>query len=96
MAVAKYKNVYWSKGNLGDKDVGEYQVRTSSHPKARLILHPYDDDNDKFYSVIGANGKYNIVGWIMALDGKKEEYWEDPTGHGRYAFFVPTNALEKL
>lgn len=95
-ALAKHFGVYWSKGKLGDYDVGEVQVRTTAHETGRLILHKEDDDEQKFFLMIGVNGSYKIAGWITGKDGKQEEFWQDPTGKGRHAYFVPQNKLRPL
>lgn len=94
MAVAKALGIYWD-GNVGNRkaaDVGPYQVRHTEHEHGRLILHPPDNSEDVFILVIGENGNYKLAGWLWARDGKKPEYWSDPT-KGRPAFFVPKSAL---
>lgn len=94
MAVAKALNVYWSgKGDFRAPDVGAVDVRQTTHEKGRLILHPSDPDDRRFYLVIGKNGEYRVAGWIMGRDGKQQKFWADPVG-GRPAFFVPQDALE--
>jgi len=92
LAVAKAMNLYWSKGQYGADDVGDFQVRTTRRDQSDLILHPRDPDDKRFYLVTGYNGRYKICGWILGRDGKKLEYWKDPAG-GRPAFFVPQSAL---
>lgn len=92
LAVAKVLKLYWSKGKRGGDDVGPYRVRTSARDDADLILHETDPDDTRHYSVTGSNGIYRIHGWILARDGKREEWWRDPTG-SRPAFFVPRSAL---
>jgi len=94
--VAKYKNIYWTKGEMRDSDVGVYQVRATVEHNNRLILHPYDDDDDVFYFVTGHGSQYRIQGWIKASEGKHQEYWQDPTRQGRHAFFVPTSKLNGM
>jgi hypothetical protein len=61
-----------------------------------LILHPKDKDHDRFYLCVGMNGEYDIRGWIFGIEGKRSEYWDDPTRKGRPAFFVPQEKLEKV
>jgi len=46
-----------------------------------------------FWLLCGTNGKYSIKGWILGAEGKRKEYWSDPTGKDRPAFFVPQSAL---
>lgn len=94
MAVAKWMGLYWS-GALGDldaDDVGQLQVRASAGQSARLILHPSDPDDRAFVLVTGRGPAVQINGWIVAEDGKQQQWWTDPAG-GRPAFFVPQAAL---
>jgi hypothetical protein len=74
------------------RDVGAWQVRTSSRDDGDLILHDRDDDAERFVLLTGRNGAYQVRGWILAADGKRAEYWRDPVG-GRAAYFVPQSAL---
>ena len=60
---------------------------------------------DCFILAVGANGRYNLPGWILAKDGKVAEFWKDPVG-ARYqregvnkprpAFWVPQRALRPM
>ncbi len=97
MAVAKATGRYWSGslGNLRADDVGEIQVRTTSRPENRLIIHEADQDEKYFVLVTGRAPQFRIVGWIMARDAKREEWWQDPAG-GRAAYFVPQSALRPI
>jgi hypothetical protein len=96
LAVAKAFGMYPT-GMGGDApepgDVGPLEVRTTPRHDGRLILHPDDDDNRLFVLVTGSMPNYVIRGWIIAGDGKQPGHWEDPTGKGRWAFFVPTRLL---
>jgi len=94
--LAKHKNLYWSKGKVRDLDVGPYQVRAAVEHYKRLILHPTDEDHHRFYFVTGSGREYRIRGWIQCGDGKRQEYWQDPTKKNRYAFFVPTDKLHEV
>jgi len=91
--VAKHCELYWFSGIKGGADVGEYQVRTTANHNNRLIIHPDDSDDARFYLVTGLNGAYRVQGWILGRDGKQEKYWSDPVG-GRAAFFVPAGDLK--
>jgi len=93
MALAKYLNLYWVGGEVCAVDVGDFEVRTTVRPNGRLILHPKDDDTRYFWLVTGINGVYEIKGHILASEGKRDEYWSDPTGRQRHAYFVPQSAL---
>jgi len=102
LAVACYLNLFWC-GSLNDyaaRDVGGLvDVRSTMKPDRRLPLHPDDLDSVPFvlawprpplFSV------YDLVGWTLARDGKRQEFWCDPTNNGRPAFFVPKNVLHPM
>lgn len=96
-AFAKAFGLYWS-GHVGDldaDDVGPYQVRTRSEYWHELILHKRDKDDRPYVLLTGLNGEYDIRGWMFARDGKKDKYWKDPTGKGRWAYFIPQEDLNK-
>lgn len=102
MALAKALNIYWSGtvGQLGCRDVGPFQVRASDKFTSRLILHPNDCDAHVFFLVTGtsqepATDLFVIHGWLNASEGKKDEYWCDPTKEDRWAYFVDQNILDK-
>lgn len=97
LVVAKALNRHWS-GNIGDleaDDVGPYQVRTTTYigPNAKTRIHKGDADHKRFVGVSGRMPNYEILGWIVARDGKREEWWDDPTHENRPAYFVPRTAL---
>ena len=97
IVVAKFFDRYWS-GSIGDlkaADVGPLQVRTTK-PGGDLRLHKRDEDDKAFILVTGRCPNYEIVGWLQASDGKHEQYWKDPTGKGRPAYFVPQNRLNQI
>jgi len=96
-AVAKLLNAFYNGalGNLGADDVGNFQVRTRSKAHYELIIHPKDPDDRKFVLVTGCAPLFNVVGWIVGRDGKREEFWKDPAG-SRPAFFVPHSALRPI
>jgi hypothetical protein len=98
LAVAKYLNRYWS-GNfeqLKADDVGDYQVRTADDHNKRLILHDTDPDDRIFILITGLAPHYIIQGWVMAKEGKKSEFWSDPSRQGRPAYFVPRDCLNPI
>jgi len=95
MALAKYLGVYWEGyGIKAGSDVSGDDVRTTKYSNGRLIMHPDDHDDRRYWLVTGQSGTYNIRGWIMGYDGKHSDYWEDPQG-GRAAYFVPQSRLYK-
>lgn len=97
MAVAKYLNIFWNGtiGKLHPGDVGKNEVRSTHYEDGHLLLHDEDDDNARFFFVVGINGRYEIKGWIRAKDGKLKEYIKDPTKK-RPCYFVPADALNPM
>jgi hypothetical protein len=94
MALAKHLNVYYGgTGSRGGFDVSNVDVRTTVYQNGRLILHPSDDDDRKYYLLTGHAGEYAVRGWIYGYDGKHSDYWDDPKGN-RGAYFVPQERLE--
>lgn len=79
----------------GDLGYGLH-VRHSERDDARLILHPDDQDVGLFTLVVGSAPVYRLAGFIEAVDGKREQWWSDPTGNDRPAFFVPQEALHPI
>ncbi len=98
MAVAKYLNVFWSGniGNLKADDVGPYQVRATVKDHHKLILHDDDPADRIFILVTGALPTLTLRGWIHCFDGRQGEYWSDPKGNNRWAYFVPQARLEPM
>jgi len=93
--LAKHLGVFWhGKGKMRGDDAGIYQVRTSQRDDADLILHPKDEDEKTYWLITGVNGTYQIRGYLLAKDGKKEKWWRDGAP-GRPAFFVPQSELIK-
>ena len=96
-AMAKHLNLYWQgKGDVGGRDIGINEVRSAQYHHYRLMLHPIDKDDSKYWFLTGRYGTYKIHGWIMGVDGKQPEYWEDPTGNNRHAYFLPGSKLNKI
>jgi len=95
-ALAKHLGLYCGGvGTIFGLDVGGHEVRTTSSARGRLIVHKGDRDDARFYHIVGAMGVYTIEGWMLGRDAKREEWWQDPTGMGRPAFFVPNAKLER-
>lgn len=94
-ALAKFLNVYWSKGKYDQPDVGNVDVRATHLPHGKLILHDADDDNRRYYLLVGLNGTYEVKGYILGKDGKRPEFWGDPSGENRPAYFVPQQYLQE-
>jgi hypothetical protein len=89
-------------GNLGDftaADVGHLEIRTTDHPRGRLILQKRDADAAVFLfaRIWWQHPKpplVQLVGWIHGRDGKQPAYWWDAgQGPDRLAYYVPDHKL---
>lgn len=95
--VAKYLNQFWlGLGTFRGPDVSNFQVRTRSHEHYDLILHPKDNDDDIFILVYASKGVGLLSGWLYGREGKKPEYWKDPSKKKRFAYFVPKSVLHGM
>lgn len=81
--------------DVGGPDTYQVEVRATTHPKGRLMLHQSDHDHKRYYLARVYRNEVNVVGWILGRDGKNPEHWQDP-GTGRPAYFVPVEALEAV
>lgn len=100
MAVAKALNLFWTGtvGDYGAVDVGGMvEVRTRTKKWHALILHPGDNDNLPFVLADASSPpQIRLAGWIMARDGKRKEFWGDPSGKNRPAYFVDQEHLRPM
>jgi hypothetical protein len=98
MAVAKYFERYWSGsiGRVDTGDVGDFEVRTRPRSDSDLILYRKDKDDSRYFLVTGNAPDFEIVGWIYARDGKRDEWWREPPRCRSAAYFVPQSALHPL
>ncbi|MEO2054715.1 MAG: hypothetical protein ABGX83_05390 [Nitrospira sp.] len=97
MAFAKYLGVFWdgSVNTFKRPDVGNIQVRHTQHERGCLIIRGADIDSQVFVLITGHHPKFEICGWIVGRDAKREEYARDP--HGKYpAWFVPAKELRPI
>lgn len=98
-AVAKGLGIYYAPVTgaldtaLGDVLPG-IQVRSTKYKNGSLLIHKTDADDDKFLLVTGAQGSYDVRGWIVGSEGKRQEYWKLYKERG--AFWVPQSALNPL
>ncbi len=95
IACAKALDLYWRPSVNTFKvggDVGKIQVRTRSRSNYQLIVRDNDDDDAKFVLVRGAIPHFDVVGWILGKDAKKDEYSQTHGGRPA-AYFVPDEAL---
>lgn len=80
------------KGLPGDIAPG-IQIRATTHPTGRLLLHPDDKDSDVFGLVRLFTNVADVVGWIRGVDGKRPEWWGKLTPDNDPCFAVPTRHL---
>ena len=74
---------------------GPVLVRTMAKEWGDLILHNSDKDYRLFVLVHGKGNEFNLLGWIRGSEGKRMDYWKDPT-MTRAAYFVPQTALREI
>jgi hypothetical protein len=80
----------WNVGNLDSIDVGDMvEVRSIQKAHHKLILHPKDKDHLPCVQVLTMPPRFELTGWVWIGESKRKEFWRDPTGEGRPAFFVP-------
>ena len=98
LAVAKSFGIFWSGSidNFLAADVGHLQVRATPGDRNRLTLHPKDGDGQRWILVTGRPPQYTIHGWVFGHEGKRQEYWEDPTRKNRPCYFVPQHVLRDI
>ena len=98
LAFAKCLNLYYS-GSVNTfkegGDVGEIQIRTRSRDDYDLIVRRHDRDNDIFVLVIGGDCTFNIYGYILGKDAKRQEFYQT-YGNRPGAFFVPKERLNSI
>jgi hypothetical protein len=94
--AAKELGLYWFDGSNGATDVGPHQIRHTPHPDGRLTLHPEDNDNEAFILVVGRAPAFELIGWCLGHEGKLPDHWEDPTGAGRPAYYIPRKRLRAM
>lgn len=97
MAVAKALRLYWGDSPALDYngDVGRYQVRSTDHADGHLILYERDADDATFVLVTGRAPAFTVRGFILARDGKRDEY----LANGRLrseGWMVPQSALRPI
>lgn len=95
ISVAKIINKYWNGGSWDGKvsksDVDGMQVRNTHHYPGHMLVYGKDSDNDKIIHVSGRSPKFNIMGWKIAGDCKRDEFWRKNCN--RPCWWVPVNFL---
>lgn len=79
-------------------DVGEYEVRTTTHPKGGLLLRMKDQKHkhpDTIFIGVRLEGKgATLLGWIKARDGMVPEWWRENVRSP--CWIVPQRALHHM
>lgn len=76
-------------------DVGPYQVRTRSGLYDELLIRPNAVNSEVYIMVRGRCPHYHIVGWILAGDAKRPDWYKNHGGRA-YAYFVPDTYLSEM
>lgn len=92
IAVAKYRGLYWTPTNGTFKlpDLGDLQIRSTSHLSGHLIVRPNDTKNERFILVRTAPPSFTICGWYWASDAKADRYWRQDS------WWVPQSDLHDI
>jgi hypothetical protein len=95
--VAKLLGIFWpGPGKLFAPNIPKrIQVSHTELPNGKLIIHEDAQDDQIYFFVTGCNGEYIVEGWTTAGEAKLPEYWSDPGGYGRPAYFVPRAFLHE-
>jgi hypothetical protein len=95
-------------GEYGEADVGPWQVRSTSHPYGRLLVHrpiengrPGDHPDQKFvFVLLDRLPKVEINGWFYGREAQQGKYWLEKDGAGKLlrnaAYFVPREFLHGM
>lgn len=77
-------------------DVGGLEIRSTTHPRGRLVLHPKDvseKGNVPFVLVVAKGSTFELVGWRRA-SSPPVSWWD--TTMPVPAYFVPRSALHPM
>jgi hypothetical protein len=96
MAVAKALNVYFPSSVNTFKNGSDLfhgiEIRTRSKEHYELIVRPDDNMESRFVLVTGCAPVFNVRGWIVGVDARREEWWNE-YGERPGAWFVPQESL---
>ena len=95
LALSLYLGLPWKgKGVLGEPDVGdEHESRNTRYHTGKLSLYKKDHIERRFWLLVGANGRYEVRGWIWGRDGKQDKYWGSLPGKTYKTWYVPQSDL---
>lgn len=98
IVFAKAVNRFWA-GSINTfkngGDVGLIQVRTRSKSDYDLIVRDDDRDTDYFVLVRGSIPSYQVIGYILGRNAKKDCFRKSYGGRAP-AFFVPESSLTPI
>ena len=95
LAYCKIFNIFYSPtvNTFHVADIGDdVEVRYSN---LNYLKVRKDDNNIYCVSMCGNLQYFRYNGWIWSEDAKKDEWIKDFGGHGKPAYFVPTENLNK-
>jgi len=82
LAVAKFLGIFWdgSINTFKAPDVGLLHVRHTQLPNGHLFIREGDDERGLYVLVTGFHPIYKIPGFMIAINGMKDEYSKNPNG----------------
>lgn len=96
LAVCKHFGHYWSGiVQVGAKDAGPYQVRSTSYKSGKLLIQKDDDPSDVVILVVNDCPRFHLIGWICVGDAQREKYWTEKV-KGRPCYWVPQSDLHNM
>ena len=98
MAVAKYLGIYWGAdfGHNGVDIAPNIDVKFTKHLTGRLLVFTDADPDRKYVLVTGEMPTYNIIGWMLGHDAKKDEFLDTPDRRRPPVYAVPQERLNKF
>jgi hypothetical protein len=85
--------IYWhafvENGITNLPDLGDFIDAKGVPTDSRRIVLQKDDKEDWAYVLVSAQRHplYLLKGWAWGNEIKRDEYWRDPTGNNRHAYF---------
>lgn len=92
IALAKYFGIPYDPGYAGAMDVGEFDVRQSSHKEGHLLIQRWDKDR-LTVAIFGKFGTYRIAGCFYNPVALQPKYWGNPLFEKRPCHAVPEKDL---
>lgn len=100
MAASKALGVYWPasiNAPKGDPDMPpDWQVRTLAKHHYDLIVRDDDRDDQRFVLVTGDGPVFQVHGWVLGAEAKRQEWRRDRGARGKPCFWVPRSSLTSI